>query len=594
MTRNFFYILVLLFVFQMFSLSTKADSTENSKENSEVDVPQRTPVGLEGVELEEAESGKVQRIQKRFILPPYISVKREKTEFKTVLPFFFYSERVGKGARKDVGVLPFYWAHDSEKLKSRVYFPFYWNLRSTKFKTDIVLQTYFARNDNQYHFGFAPFLFLGKNKEKGSGYQIVLPPLFFNFTRADGGTTYSLLYFNHRDKNEFSRGVVPFYFAAKKNDRVVTTVLPPLFWHVNDPVHYKTTTVLPPFFFRTRENGWSAGLLPFLYFARDKNWSRNMVMPFYYGRHVNDLRSHYLPFLLSYWKNSNELSQGGIGPFYHWYKHEGEYAFMYSPLVWRWGNTRTLERSFFLAPLFYRKDSPVEDNTMVGLIYWNYHNHNISRTFSIAPIFAVKKMLNEEGFRSLVFPTFDFGKNKDGYHFRIHPLFYLGREKEKKHLVLAPVFWRFSNEKRNSTVIAPVWWQFDNLLNKRKTRVAFPLWWQFDDNKYLEYNRVFFPFFWDFRNMEQQTRTTVTFPPLFWRVSDKNSKRTGVLNVSVHKGKQKGNDFWTFNLFPLVLFGKPPAPTGARWEILHGLAGWRRQGHSRQLKIFWIPFNLSD
>lgn len=592
MTRNVLFIFIFLMALHVANVgygATSSDLVENIAEDEE-----NSPVGLKGIDLEEEESGKVAKTKRRFILPPFLYLEKERQTFRTFFPFYFQSERYGKGARRDLGILPFYWSHDSKEYRTRVYFPFYWDLKSPKFKTDIVLQTYYARNDDGFNFGSAPFFFVGKNRKNASSYQIILPPLFFNFKKGNSGFTYSLLYFNKWNANEFSRLLFPLYFSRKKNEKTLTTVLPPVFWHVNDPINYRTTTVLPPFFLTTRENGWSAGLLPFLYFARDKNWSRNMVMPFYYGSRVNDLKSHYLPLVLTYWRSSKELKQGGVALFYHWYRYRGEYLNMYSPLLWRWGNERKLEKSIFLAPLFYSKTSPVENNTMAGMIYWNYHNYHISRTFAIAPLFAIRKSLDKDAFRTWVFPTFDFGKNPDGYHARIHPIFYVGKNKNDKHLVLAPLLWRFSNEKSTNTVIFPLWWQFDNTYQKRKTRVAFPLWWQFDDYKYKEYSRVLFPFYWDFKKVTPGTRTIVTLPPLFWRVSDKNSVRSGVLNVSVHKGKRKGNDFWTFNLFPLLLFGKPPSPEGARWELLHGLVGWRRQGHAKELKLFWIPFSVGD
>lgn len=586
------FIYFLFLVFLVPSLSLGDGDSDGKKETSSK--AQRAPIGLEGYDLKEEESGGKSKIVKRFILPPYVSIERKRSSFKTVLPFFYRSERKGEGAKKDVGLLPFYWSHNSAELQTKVYFPFYWNIRSKKFDTDIVLQTYYARNDDSFHFGFTPLFFIGKNRTEKSSYQVILPPLFWNFKNKDGGITYSLLYYNKRNKGEFNRGVVPFYFSRKKRDKTITTVLPPLFWHISDPVNYKTTTVLPPLFLKTRENGWSAGLLPIFYFARDNNWSRNMVMPFYYGAKVNRLRSHYFPLLLSYWKKSPKLKQGGIAVFYHWYQFEGEYRNMYSPLVWKWGDKRTLKKNFLLAPLFYKGKSPVENNTMVGMVYWNFHNFHLSRTFSIAPLFAIKKSLKGEGFRTWIFPTIDFGKNPNGYHARFHPLFYMGKEKKKKHLVVAPIFWNFKNEEEKNTVAFPFWWNLDNTKQKRLRRVVFPFWWQFDDGKYKETNRIAFPFFWDFQRLEQKKRTTLTFPPLFWRVKDQYSSRTGVLNVSIHKGKLKGNDFWTFNLFPLVLLGKPPAPTGARWELLHGLIGWRRQGQFKELKLFWIPFSIGD
>ncbi len=550
------------------------------------------PVGVKGVELKELESGKSEK-PKRLIIPPYISEKTSKTTFKTVLPLFYYKERKGEGATKDIGVLPFYWAHNSKNMHARVYFPFYWRFRTPKLKTDIVLLSHYSRSNTAFNFGISPIFYFGKNSKKGTSYQVILPPLFWNFKKPDGGFTLALLYYDYRDKLDYQRGFVPFFFSSHKNDKTVTSVIPPLFWYVNDAINYKTTIVLPPLFLTLREKGWSAGLLPILYFARDKNWSRNMVMPLYYGSRVGKLKSHYFPVLLSYFKNSPNLKQGGIAVFYHWYKHEGKYFNMYSPLVWRWGNNRTLTSNWLVPPLFYRGKSPVLSNTMVGMIYWNFHDFHLKKTLAIMPLFSHQKNFKDKSTRTWVFPTFDFGKQQEGFHARLHPVIYIGKNSEKSHLVVAPVLWHFNNKKSKNSVIFPLWWQFKNKKIHRTSRVVFPLWWQFDDYKRDKYNRIIFPLYWDFHNKSAHSRTVMTFPPLYWRVRDKNSSRTGVLNISMHKGEKKGHSFWTFNIFPLLLFGKPPSQYGARWEILHGLVGWRRQGSTRQFKFLWIPFTFS-
>jgi len=559
--------------------------------SSETAAQEKTPIGLQGIELTEEEQG-IEARPERLIIPPFYSEKKGNVHFKAVFPLFYLRERHGDGARRDLGVLPFYWQHDSADAHARVYFPFYWRFRNAAFDADIVLQTHYSRKEHGFHFGFSPLFYFGRDESTKKSYQIVLPPLFWNFHNKDGGFLYSLLYYDQRIKDEFKRGLVPLFFSNRTNGRTVTTVLPPLFWHISDPVNYATTTVLGPLFLKTREHGWSAGLLPVLYFARDQNWSRNMVLPLYYGSRVGELRSHYFPALLSYWRHSPTLRQGGVAIFYHWYRSEGEYLNMYSPLIWRWGNSRTLKRNLLIPPLFYRGKSPVDDDLMVGLIYWNFKKQSMKHVLAIMPLFAHSKDMVENNQRIWIFPTFDFGWGKGGSHFRIHPLLYVGNSKDRNHLVLAPVFWQFNNRRDRNTVVFPIWWQFRDIEYHRTRRVFFPLWWQFDDTRHREYRRIVFPFYWDFNNPADPRRTIMTFPPLFWRVKDGDSARTGVLNVSMHRGALKGNDFWTFNLFPLVLFGKPPAPDGARWELLHGLVGWRRQGDDRLLKLFWIPIPL--
>jgi len=142
-------------------------------------------------------------------------------------------------------------------------------------------------------------------------------------------------------------------------------------------------------------------------------------------------------------------------------------------------------------------------------------------------------------------------------------------------------------------VFFPFWWDFKDLQNERSKKVAFPVWWQFEDRRKLKLTRVAFPLYWDVHNQKAERRTVV-FAPLFWRDRTKQSTMTGVLNFVWHKGKIKGNPFWTFRIFPLLGFGRPPSPEGAYWSVLGGLAGWRRQGRTKQLKIFWIPFNVGD
>ncbi|MBW2278029.1 MAG: hypothetical protein JRF63_11080, partial [Deltaproteobacteria bacterium] len=432
-----------------------------------------SPAGLSGIELEELESDFEPEV-KRFIIPPFYKEERGPVSFTTVLPLFFYRERVGKGARTDLGVLPFYWRYREGPSRADVYFPLYWNFRGPTFRTDIVLQTYFNTSDHGHNFGFAPLLFFGKNTDERSSHQVV-PPLFWRFTERDESFLLAGLFYNATDGDDYDLGLPPIFFAGRERDESYLVVLPPLFWHFADDVHYKTTTVLPPLFFRTREHGWSFGLVPLLYLARDENWARTLVTPFYYGSRWGKGRSHYIPPLLSYYRHAPKLSQGGAAVFYHWYDQEGDFLRMYSPLVWWWGNRHTNERSWMIPPLFYRHDSPVADDTMLGLIYWNFHEHHKERTFALAPLFAHNWSLYEKRWRTWVVPTFDFGVKPGGYHARIHPIFYIGRDKRKNHFVLAPIVWRFVDEEDRNTVLFPLWWNFRDVEHDQLSRVFFPL-----------------------------------------------------------------------------------------------------------------------
>jgi hypothetical protein len=158
-------------------------------------------------------------------------------------------------------------------------------------------------------------------------------------------------------------------------------------------------------------------------------------------------------------------------------------------------------------------------------------------------------------------------------------------------LVIAPIYWQFKDREDDDLVVFPIYWGFKDLIHKDESRIVFPFWWQFDNPRRKNHARVVFPLFWDVKRGKLESRLTLGLP-LYWRYKDPKKATTGVLNFFVNKGNEKGNPFWTFNIFPLLAFGKPPSPEGTYWSFLSGLVGWRRQGRSKQLKLFWIPFNF--
>jgi len=565
--------------------------------------PPRAAVGLEGIELEELENDYTPKV-KRLIIPPFYQERKGPLVLRFVFPVFFYREREGKGARTDIGILPFYWYYRGDNGKSRadVAFPFYWRFRGPSFKTDIVLQTYFNRSDHGYNVGFAPFVFVGKDKRDQSSYQVI-PPVFWRFKEGKKSFLLTGIYYQRMKGDNYHLGLPPLFFAGSNRYKNYLVLLPPVFWRFGNEIDYSTVNVLPPFLFNTREHGWSFGAVPLLYLARDKKWDRTLVTPFYYGSRwphkdkrgevLGEGKSYYIPILFTYYRHAPGLSQGGSLIFYHWSWKEGDYFKMFSPFVWLYGNDRTDDKSLLIPPFFFHHKSPVSADTMVSLIYWNFHEYHRERTFAIMPFFAHNWNLYETHWRTWVFPSFDFGKQPRGHHVRLHPIFYLGKKPRKSHLVVAPLWWQFKDEEDDDLVVVPFYWRFRDLLHDDSSTVVFPFWWQFDDKRKQTYDRVAFPFYWDLHKVRKGKRTLLV-PPVFWMRRNQESRMTGLLNFVWHKGEVKGNRFWTFNIFPVIGFGKPPAPSGAYWSILRGLVGWRRQGRSKELKLFWVPINLGD
>ena len=140
-------------------------------------------------------------------------------------------------------------------------------------------------------------------------------------------------------------------------------------------------------------------------------------------------------------------------------------------------------------------------------------------------------------------------------------------------------------------MVFPLYWRFKDLLHEDSSRIVFPFWWQFDNPRRKNFAKIAFPLYWDIERGKKKQRLTLGFP-LFWRFRDSEKTMTSVLNFVHNRGQIKGNRFWTFQIFPLIGFGHPPAPDGAYWSFLQGFLGWRRQGRSKQLKLFWIPINF--
>ena len=572
---------------------------KNTEKNKEEKI--ENPLGLEGRELKELEEDYTPDL-KRIIVPPFYSEKSEKYKLRLFFPFFFEKKENGNQSSHSFGILPFYWRHRSDLLNTDVVFPFYTRIRGNDNSTDIILQTYANRSSHGYNFGFAPILFLGKDLRKNTSYQLI-PPIFWRFQKGEDSFILAGIFYDKKKGSNFDLGFPPIFFAGREHYKTYSIVLPPLFFRFTDEIAYSTKTIIPPVFFNTREYGWSFGLMPLLYLARDKEWDKTLILPFYYGSRwqlvdktgekEGEGHTYVFPLLLSYYKHAPGLTQGGAAIFYQWYWNEGDYLKMITPMFWQWGNDRRDEHATLLPPLFFIRKSPVRNDLMAGMIYWDFLQKHKERTFAIMPFFAHNWNLYENHWRTWVFPTFDFGGNpKGGFHARLHPIFYYGKEKEKNHLVVAPLYWQFRDKEDDDFVFFPIYWRFKDLIHEDTSRIVFPLWWQFENPRRGNFSKIAFPLYWDIKRGKTDSRVTLGLP-LYWRYKDKNKATTGVLNIFMNRGIEKGYDFWTFNIFPLISLGHPPAPEGAYWSFLSGLVGWRRQGRSKQLKLFWIPINFT-
>ncbi len=591
------FLLAILFL----SVSGKADDiSSNGKTKGENEY--LSPIGNDSVRIQEIEEDYEPKI-KRIVVPPFYQEKTDKYKLQLFFPLFVRKYSLINSEKYSIGIFPLLWRSIDGDKSTNVIFPLYTRIRSSNSKTDIILQTYYKRGVEGYHFGLAPILFIGKNVNKNSTYQII-PPIFWRFEKEEKSFLLAGIFFLKKEKDNYNFGLPPLVFGGKDNWKSYLTIAPPLFFRFQNDLNYETKTIIPPFFVISRQNGWSFGALPLLYLARDKDWDKTLLIPFYYGNReqyinangevIGELKSSYLPLLLTYFRKAPGLKQGGVALFYHWYWKEGDYLRMYSPLVWRYGNERNEEHTTLVPPIAYYKKSPVEKNLMLGLIYWDFHDKYKKRTIAIMPFAGHSKSLHSNERRTWIAPSFDFGVGEENKKFfRFHPIFYWGKDYEKQHLVISPIFWKFKDPEDDRLVVFPFYWKFKDLLHDDKAQIFFPIWWKFDDPRRENKSRIVFPLIWDIERGKKNSRITIGVP-LYWRYRINDRSTTGILNVWLNKGEIKNNKYWTFNIFPLVAFGNPPSQDGTYWSVFAGLAEWRRQGSSKRMKIFWIPINIDS
>ena len=132
-----------------------------------------------------------------------------------------------------------------------------------------------------------------------------------------------------------------------------------------------------------------------------------------------------------------------------------------------------------------------------------------------------------------LFPTFTHTTDKDGWSFNLHPLIYTAKSGDTWHDVVAPIWWDFGSAKKRSTVL--------------------------------------FPVFWRFRDEEGTTQVALN-------------------TVWIDRKSSRGAN-WDFYFLPVFHVGD--SPNGSAWDFLFGFVGYKREGTYKQLKLLWIPIDLT-
>jgi hypothetical protein len=78
---------------------------------------------------------------------------------------------------------------------------------------------------------------------------------------------------------------------------------------------------------------------------------------------------------------------------------------------------------------------------------------------------------------------------------------------------------------------------------------------------------------------------------VFWRFRDEEGVTQLALNtLYLERASAKGPN-WDFYFLPIMHVGEQP--NGNAWDFLFGFVGYKREGTYKQLKLFWIPIDLT-
>ena len=410
--------------------------------------------------------------------------ERAGTSFDLLFPFFV-SSRSNESAFTWALPLNFYWRNgdDSHLLGLPL---FYWASNKTEHTLATPLGYHSRSREN--HRGAIAWLYWFGRKRDGDNYDVVFP-IAWSFRGAESGTT-----------------IIPPFLHLRRPSYTLTTLFP-IYWSgVNGSNGDSWRLLLPLFLSRTREQGrvFSWATLLGGYRRDDDVGTKTFgawLPPMYFSR---DTKSEFDMVLGLYWRTRDKTTGAStllLGPFYRGADPEGTTTTLF-PLFWHWSDTATGATAHALFPLYFRRSTPQESLTAVG-----------------------------------VFPLWGYYRNlrSGGYGAGLFPLAFFGSQPDRGHGVVFPLFWHFRNGASSATAFIPFFYRFSD---PRSTSLGVPPLLYFSgEERHLDGSvdttHVQFPLFWRYGNGRTGVTTTV-IPPLYWR-----SGKTG----------------WSAGLFPLLFAG---------------------------------------
>lgn len=445
-------------------------------------------------------------------------------------------------------------------------------------------------------------------EEKSQDYRLRTVFPFWLERKLPGDTvTQAGLVFHRRRSTRHDADVVFPFFWRWREDQDRTTIVGPVGRHVGPA---GTDTFVAPFvFYGTRADGSYLNIPPLLTFLKsDKYGGRNIAGPGFCfwrgGQTCNPETADAIDYGLFpfFFAGKNEQARYEIAPpLLHYYRYtelDQSWLNVWGPVVR--AHWQGLE-AFHVAPLFFHLWGKNEDHLTIPLLLF-HRGHEGNKKLLVTPFFVNRR--GEKGEKTFVTLLYAHHQGRTElemitpFYWRTHdpdigqtrrlvfPFYYRATSPRDDDLAIFPFYGHFRRHGLRETTFVTPFVQHTTSITGWETNIH-PLVYIGRDRQHS--HTVVAPFFWDF--VTPTSRTTIGFP-IYWRLADKSSVTQVVLNTYYTEKKLRNGTDWTFHLLPLFSYGE--TPNGHHWDVLFGLAGYKRRGAETTMKLFWYPIKLSE
>ncbi len=411
------------------------------------------------------------------------------------------------------------------------------------------------------------------NRRDPQHHDDVLFPVFWNLNNPleQKRTTVVGPFVNRKTKTATDNWLLPLYATGTRQDGGYT-VIPPLLTYRNRDQEGGLNVVGPAFC--TWKGGQSCdvrtaqdvqlGVAPFYFFGQNEKRLYEVIPPLlhyyrydnqlmswtdvygpYYRRHTEKREAlHLIPFYFSLWGEAERHTT--VLPFFH-YGYKGQDNLLVTPLflhrareqqktfiTWGYARHRGDTELDMVTPLYWRFRDPrigLKRHVFVPFVYTNHSPRE--STVAVLPFFSLKKRHGVS--RSLwITPLFHTRRHLMGHSTSVLPVLFFGKNGHKSHSVVAPLYFDWNGPAKRTTVVPPL---------------------------------------------------------LFLRHRTEDTLSQVVGNVYYRERTYQNGKEWQLHILPLLSLGK--TPNGHFWNVLFGMAGYKRQGAATTARVLWLPIPLS-